>query len=112
MTRPGPDSIARFFVENAYTQGGGTNIVNVILVDFRAFDTLGEITVLGIVAITVYALLRRFRPAPDSVPVPRTAAQHARRPIKSGTNKDAMAIPALLWPFFSPSLRRQRRSSC
>ena len=31
-------------------QGGGTNIVNVILVDFRAFDTFGEITVLGIVA--------------------------------------------------------------
>ena len=70
MTRPEPDSIARFFVENAYTQGGGTNIVNVILVDFRAFDTFGEITVLGIVAITVYALLRRFRPAAESIPVP------------------------------------------
>src|SRR5690606_20065052 len=48
MTRAAPDSIARFFVENAYTLGGGTNIVNVILVDFRAFDTFGEITVLGI----------------------------------------------------------------
>ncbi|MGE3743695.1 MAG: monovalent cation/H+ antiporter subunit A, partial [Geminicoccaceae bacterium] len=61
MTRPAPDSISRFFTENAYTQGGGTNIVNVILVDFRGFDTLGEITVLGVVALTVYALLRRFR---------------------------------------------------
>ena len=47
MTRPAPDSISRFFVENAYPQGGGTNIVNVILVDFRGFDTFGEITVLG-----------------------------------------------------------------
>ena len=44
--------------------------MNVILVDFRAFDTFGEITVLGIVAITVYALLRRFRPAAESIPVP------------------------------------------
>jgi multisubunit Na+/H+ antiporter MnhB subunit len=42
--------------------GGGTNVVNVMLVDFRAFDTFGEITVLGTVALTIYALLRRFRP--------------------------------------------------
>ena len=76
MTRPPPDSIARYFVENAYTQGGGTNIVNVILVDFRGFDTLGEITVLGVVALTVYALLRRFRPAAESIPVPEQ--QHAQ----------------------------------
>ena len=41
--------------------------MNVMLVDFRGFDTLGEITVLGAVALTVYALLRRFRPAPESV---------------------------------------------
>ena len=66
MTRPPPESIADYFVENAYTRGGGTNIVNVILVDFRAFDTFGEITVLGIVAITVYALLRRFRRLPKA----------------------------------------------
>ena len=45
----------------------GTNVVNVILVDFRAFDTLGEITVLGIVGLTVYALLRRFRPAQETI---------------------------------------------
>ena len=70
MTGPQPENIAGFFVENAYLQGGGTNIVNVILVDFRAFDTFGEITVLCIVAITVYALLRRFRPAAESIPVP------------------------------------------
>ena len=71
MTRPPAENIAGFFVKNAYTQGGGTNIVNVILVDFRAFDTFGEITVLGVVAIAVYALLRRFRPAAESVPVPQ-----------------------------------------
>jgi multicomponent K+:H+ antiporter subunit A len=70
MTRPLTYSISSRFLELAYPEGGGRNVVNVILVDFRAFDTLGEITVLGIVAITVYALLRRFRPARDSVPLP------------------------------------------
>jgi len=70
MTRPLPETISRFFLERAYTEGGGTNVVNVILVDFRGFDTLGEITVLGIVALTVYALLRRFRPAPESIEMP------------------------------------------
>jgi hypothetical protein len=45
-------------------------VVNVMLVDFRAFDTLGEITVLGIVALTVYALLRRFRPPREVIGLP------------------------------------------
>jgi len=39
--------------------GGGNNVVNVILVDFRGFDTMGEITVLGLAAIGVWTLLRR-----------------------------------------------------
>ncbi|WP_246312554.1 monovalent cation/H+ antiporter subunit A [Pseudaquabacterium terrae] len=62
LTRQAPLSIAPFFLEHALPLGGGTNVVNVLLVDFRAFDTLGEITVLGIVGLTVFALLRRFRP--------------------------------------------------
>ncbi len=70
MTRPLPDAISGFFVTHAYPEGGGTNVVNVILVDFRGFDTLGEITVLGAVAIAVYALLRRFRPARESIERP------------------------------------------
>ncbi len=70
MNWPLEDSIASNFLERAYTEGGGRNVVNVILVDFRGFDTLGEITVLGIAAITVYGLLRRFRPARDSLDDP------------------------------------------
>jgi multicomponent K+:H+ antiporter subunit A len=76
LTRPGPLSISPFFIANALPQGGGSNIVNVILVDFRAFDTLGEITVLGIVGISVYALLRRFRPPAEVIAQP--AQQQAR----------------------------------
>ena len=70
LTRPIPEGISPFFVREALTLGGGLNVVNVILVDFRGFDTFGEITVLGIVALTVYALLRRFRPAAESVAPP------------------------------------------
>lgn len=70
MTSPVPQTIGDFFLERSYPEGGGANVVNVILVDFRGFDTMGEITVLAIVALTVFALLRRFRPAADSVEVP------------------------------------------
>jgi multicomponent K+:H+ antiporter subunit A len=70
MTRRFPDSISPFFLDRALTEGGGTNVVNVMLVDFRGFDTFGEITVLGVVALTVYALLRRFRPALESMALP------------------------------------------
>ncbi len=70
MTHPVENTISRFFLRYSYLEGGGTNVVNVILVDFRAFDTLGEIAVLGIVALTVFALLRRFRPARESIGAP------------------------------------------
>lgn len=49
--------LKKYFVENSYTLGKGNNIVNVILVDFRALDTMGEITVLAIAALGIYALL-------------------------------------------------------
>lgn len=70
MTRLPPQLLAEHFLARAYTEGGGTNVVNVILVDFRGFDTLSELAVLGAVALAVFALLRRFRPAQDSIEVP------------------------------------------
>jgi multicomponent Na+:H+ antiporter subunit A len=51
-------SISEYFIENSYELGKGRNIVNVILVDFRALDTLGEIFVLGIAALGVYSMIR------------------------------------------------------
>ena len=48
--------ISAFHLSNSYKGGGGTNVVNVILVDFRGFDTYGEIIVLGIAALLIYAL--------------------------------------------------------
>ncbi|MGL4297165.1 MAG: monovalent cation/H+ antiporter subunit A [Aestuariivirga sp.] len=49
-------SISAYHLANAKPGGGGTNVVNVILVDFRGFDTFGEIIVLGIAALVIYAL--------------------------------------------------------
>ncbi|MEC4588047.1 Na+/H+ antiporter subunit A [Bacillus safensis] len=52
------DTISTYFIENSYKLAGGDNIVNVILVDFRGFDTLFEITVLAIAALGIYGLLK------------------------------------------------------
>ena len=60
LTRPF-DTIAWYYLENAKPGGGGYNVVNVILVDFRGFDTLGEITVLGIAAVGILALLQGLK---------------------------------------------------
>lgn len=55
------ESVSQFYIENAKTGGGGTNVVNVILVDFRGFDTMGEILVLGIAALGIHKLIARMR---------------------------------------------------
>jgi multicomponent K+:H+ antiporter subunit A len=99
MTRPLPDSISRFFLERAYPEGGGSNVVNVILVDFRGFDTLGEITVLGVVAVAVYALLRRFRPARESLePPPQQKDQDA------ATAAEDLLVPGVIMRLMFPAV--------
>ncbi|HLR66524.1 Na+/H+ antiporter subunit A [Virgibacillus alimentarius] len=52
------DTISDYFLETALSIGGGTNVVNVILVDMRGLDTLFEITVLGIAALAIYSLIK------------------------------------------------------
>jgi multicomponent K+:H+ antiporter subunit A len=102
LTRPVAPGLSTFFVENALSEGGGRNIVNVILVDFRGFDTFGEITVVSTVAIIVYAMLRRFRPAPESILRPRAQAEEdaARRDVIDDhpdlLPDDYLKIPAVL----------------
>ncbi len=55
------NSISWFFMQQSIPLGGGTNVVNVILVDFRGFDTFGEITVLGIAGIGALCLMDGMR---------------------------------------------------
>ena len=54
-------SISWFFIQHSLPLGGGSNVVNVILVDFRGFDTFGEITVLGIAAIGALCMMDGMR---------------------------------------------------
>jgi multicomponent Na+:H+ antiporter subunit A len=61
-------SISSAFRAEAYLEGNGANVVNVILVDFRGFDTMGEITVLFIALIGIYAMLR-LRPSAEPAPI-------------------------------------------
>ena len=57
-SRAADNAVSRFMGENSLTLANGRNVVNVILVDFRALDTLGEITVLAIAALGVFAMMR------------------------------------------------------
>ncbi len=82
MTLP-PNTMAGELLLRSLPEAYGHNVVNVILVDFRGFDTFGEITVFGIAALVVHALLRRSRMAPEQImpgppiklPVPADLAQ-------------------------------------
>jgi multicomponent K+:H+ antiporter subunit A len=108
LTRPLPDTISRYFVDNSYAEGGGRNIVNVILVDFRGFDTFGEIVVLAVVAITVFSLLRRFRPAPESVAPPEQQLQQdaidqaSPNRTVGDTLTDYLLIPGVIMQWLFP----------
>jgi multicomponent K+:H+ antiporter subunit A len=110
MTFPIGHTMSRYFTENAYPQGGGRNVVNVILVDFRAFDTLGEITVLAIVGLTIYALLRRFRPAMESVRMPQqqqvqNAYDHKQEDRALGdTLSDYLFVPRVVIEWLFPAI--------
>ena len=80
LTRPYA-SIAGFFLERSVPGGGGRNVVNVILVDFRGFDTLGEITVLALAGLAIFALLDKLRLSGQRAAGPATAWHWDRHPL-------------------------------
>ncbi len=86
LTRP-LDTVATQMLARSQGEGGGTNVVNVILVDFRGYDTLGEITVFALAAIVVHALLAEAR----------MRAQHTATP-----QHDPLLIPTLVGRLLFP----------
>src|SRR3546814_806313 len=98
MTKPQGVTAGDWFLRNSYYEGGGTNVVNVILVDFRAFDTFGEITVLTIVGLSVFALLHRFRPPAESAGVPEQQSGG-----EDGLN-DYLYIPSVIMQWMLPTI--------
>ena len=91
MTRNGSlASISGYHLENSYTLGGGNNVVNVILVDIRGFDTFGEIIVLGIAALIIFALVEGVLASPVGR---RLRARAADRP-EAGDRHPLMMVVA------------------
>jgi multicomponent Na+:H+ antiporter subunit A len=82
---PPNSQLAPYFAANSKPAAHGSNIVNVILVDFRGLDTLGEITVLATAAIGVFALLK-LRPR---------KAEHASQTTHTPTHHDVPPLPSL-----------------
>ncbi len=94
LTRPAISTLADYFLETSLPLGGGTNVVNVILVDFRGFDTMGEISVIGIAAIGVAGLLAGLRPRPS--PMQESAKARDRHPLFLSTISRPLLPLALL----------------
>lgn len=98
MVRPFDASIAPFFIERTIPEGGGSNAVNVIIVDFRGWDTFGEMTVLLVAGLVIHALLAGVRLPAVSGP-PRTAGAgptETRFPLMFATIAAAMLPFALM----------------
>ncbi|RUO46032.1 monovalent cation/H+ antiporter subunit A [Pseudidiomarina donghaiensis] len=95
LTRP-TNSISEFFLANSVPGGGGTNVVNVILVDFRGFDTLGEISVLAIAAAGIHKLLNNLRPFMPSSDVDGRPWHRVKHPLLVQTVSQAILPLALM----------------
>lgn len=74
-------TIGDYFLANAVSGGGGTNVVNVIIVDFRGFDTLGEIGVLAIAALGIFAMLQNLKLYAPTKDVNGFAWSHDKHPL-------------------------------
>lgn len=99
LTRP-LDTIAGFFLEQALPGGGGTNVVNVILVDFRGFDTLGEITVLALAGLGIVALLHGLKlPMPAADAEGRRWSADAHPPIMATLTRLLLPLTLLVAAF-------------
>ena len=111
-----------YHLANSYEGGGGTNVVNVILVDFRGYDTYGEIIVLGIAGLIIFALMEaaagrsgvaasaQYRLCAGSVARPAPADDGRGHPRHDADRPDGgrLYLPARS----QPARRRVRRWPC
>jgi multicomponent Na+:H+ antiporter subunit A len=88
--------ISNYFLENSVGKGYGRNVVNVILVDFRALDTLGEISVLALAGIGVFALLKlRPHPAQEKDDVAKADVLREHRAQVTAAQEDTTQVDEL-----------------
>lgn len=91
--------LARYFLDETYAEAGGHNVVNIILVEFRAFDTLGELSVLGMAGVAIVAIYSTIQ-AKRLEPVPLRERIAARRDLPLNPDRDSTAYRAMqiAWP--------------
>jgi multicomponent Na+:H+ antiporter subunit A len=95
--RRGPSDPAEYFVAEGSEVTGGDNLVNVILVEFRALDTLGELAVLGFAGVAIIAILATVPSRPRAAA--RGGGDPAEPPLRpQGDLDDPQAVRALLDP--------------
>ena len=102
-------AIAQWYLENTPEISGGNNVVAVILVEFRAFDTLGELSVLGMAGIVIAALIKSIPRSPVPGYGPGSTAELFRAP-GSTRFPDVHKVPELA-PFYSKYLRSTHLNS-
>lgn len=113
--RRGRSDVAEYLIAESNDLTGGTNIVNLILVEFRALDTMGELAVLGMAGVAIIAILSTVRsslmdPEPEEDPNDATEAQPALREpgstaYRSITEAWANVVPLrLMVRFLTPVL--------
>lgn len=94
------DSISYYHLANSYKEGGGTNVVNVILVDFRGYDTYGEIIVLGIAGLVIFALMEALLSGPAGARLRNSGynfdRSHDRHPLMMVVSTRVMMPIALM----------------
>ncbi|WP_323767976.1 monovalent cation/H+ antiporter subunit A [Antarctobacter sp.] len=99
MTRD-MDSISHYHLANSYKEGGGTNVVNVILVDFRGYDTYGEIIVLGIAGLVIFAMMEALLSGPAGARLRNSGynfdRSHDRHPLMMVVSTRVMMPIALM----------------
>ncbi|MFM1991680.1 MAG: hypothetical protein RJA99_4637 [Pseudomonadota bacterium] len=101
MARPQRDAIAGWFLERTLPEGGGSNAVNVIIVDFRGFDTFGEMTVMLVAGLVIHALIARIALPPVAGPARGAAeADERRHPLMFATIARTLLPFALLVSFY------------
>jgi len=96
------ESISAFHLAESKPGGGGTNVVNVTLVDFRGFDTLGEVTVLGIAAIGILGMLAGLSfwgPRQDTLGRPWASDPHPLVLVTVSKLLLPMALLVAVWLF-------------
>ena len=112
LIRPPQPELAEYFLATSLPGGGGANVVNVILVDFRGFDTLGEATVLVIAALGIAALLSGGLPLPTTV-APSVARPEARWPllVRMGA-RPVLALTLLLAAYIFLDVYKRQELAC